>query len=381
MERIISIFQITGDPLETEHALVMLLLLYGLLTYGGNKRRWISAATVFAGILLALVTPVHQIDLFWPVITGLVVPPLMWQAAVAVTKSGPLQRRWSSVVWGVAFLFVVLSLYLFSALPLSNALLLGMLTVTLVWYFRELNTERTYLSTLGLIALAVLLVEIDLAVISLQYWVGTLFSGVAIGLAVGFLGIYLYRKINQQKSRNAFFFGWAYVAYFAGLIIEVSAIATTLAAALIVATYGYSIGIWYRQKDIPVPANTPFFFYLFAGMWLALGWQAHTSMEAASLAGVPIVLGVITLAIFAIRRIAPISKENRWVRLFLKEIGVLLLLAGSLLLWPRGAYLTTLSVEIALVAAVLLVIILREIIKPIFDFIGIRLSWPTEEMD
>ena len=381
MEQIIRVIQLPSDPLESEHGLVMLLLLYGLLTFGGNKRRWITSATIFIGILLAFVTPVQKIDLFWPVITGLVVPPMMWQAAVAVTKSGKLQRRWSSFVWGITFMMVVVSLHLVSALPLSNALLLGALVVTLIWYFRELNTERSYLSTFGLIALAILLVEIDLAVVSFEYWIGTLASGVAIGLAMGFLGIYIFRRINRRRLRNPFFFGWAYVAYLAGLITGVSAIATTLAAALIVATYGYSVRIWRRQKDIPAPSNTPFLFYLMAGVWLALGWQAHTDFEPVRLVGVAVVLGLITIAIVVIRRIAPSSTENRWARLLLKEVGVMLLLLGSLLLWPSDAYLTTLSVEIALVGTVLLIVLLREVIRPIFDFIGVRLSWPSDEFN
>jgi hypothetical protein len=100
----------SGSLLETEHALVMLLLLYGLLTYRGPNHKW-APLVVLAGILLSVFTPVHQIELFWPVITGLVVPPLLWQAAVAVTRSGPLHRRWSLAVWSITLILSTLSLF------------------------------------------------------------------------------------------------------------------------------------------------------------------------------------------------------------------------------------------------------------------------------
>jgi hypothetical protein len=243
---------------------------------------------------------------------------------------------------------------------------------------RELNVERTYLSTIGLIALVVLLVDIDLVVISLRFWLGTLFSGMAIGIAIGLIGIYLFRKLKQFGRRDLFFFGWGYVAYLAGIAFDTSAIATTLATALVVATYGYSTGLWSSGKAIPVPANTPFFFYLLAFVWIVLGWQAHTVLEPQNLIGIPAVLAAITIGILIIRKLAPISTENRLARLVRQEIGVLLLVSGSMLLWPRQAFLTTVSVEIALGAAVLLIILLRVSIKPLFELFGIQFSWPTE---
>lgn len=365
--------------LETEHGLVMILLLYGLLTYRGTQLfRW-APIVVTAGILLSIFTPVHQIELFWPVLTGLVVPPLLWQAAVAVTKSGPLRRGWSLVIWGFMLLLVTISLRMFSGLPVSNALLLGILAVTLVWYFRELTVERSYLSTVGQVALAVLLVEIDLEVISLQFWVGTLLSGIAVGLAIGFAGIALYRRLKIPRLKNWFFFGWAYLAYLTGLALGTSAIAVTLAAALVVAAYGFSIGLWLRGSDIPLPAKTPPFFYLTAGVWILLGWQTHTSIDVSSLPGILAALVVTTAGLLVLRRTIPVSPEvNLWSNLLRKETGILLLLFGSILFWPRQALLTTISVEIALAAALLLIILLRELLKPLFEMMGVELSWPTD---
>jgi hypothetical protein len=368
----------SGVLLDTEHGLVMLLLLYGLLTYRGPGLKWVPVVIV-GGILLSLFTPVHEIDLLWPAATALIVPPFLWQGAVAVTKSGPLRSRPGLLVWSATLLLISLSLWFFGGLAVSNALILGILAVTLVWYFRELEVERSYLSTVGLITLVVLLVEIDLALYSWQIWLGTLASGIAIGLAVGFLGVYLLRKAKSFKWRNAFFFAGAYAAYLTGLLFETSAITTTLASALVISTYGLSTGLWERRKDIPVPSSFLFFFLLGSAIWILLGWQAHTSLTPASLYGILPALAVIAISILILRKLAPVSSENRWIRLIRKETGVFLLLLGSILFWPQQAFLSTLSVEIALVTAALLIILLRKAINPLLDLIGVDHNWSEIE--
>ncbi len=373
-----SFAQAPGSLLETEHGLVMLLLLYGLLTYRGKTlTRWVPAVIIL-GIALSLFTPVHEIPLFWPVITALIVPPFLWQGAVAITNSGRLRNRVSLLVWGSVMALVSFSLVQFSHLPLSNGLLFGVLVVTLVWYLRELDIDRSFLSTLGIVALVVLLAEVDLAVVSMRFWLSNLVSGLAVGIILGFLGITLYRKIKVQSWKQIFFFAWAYIAYLIGLGLGTSAIATTLAAGLVMATYGYSIGLWYSAKSIPVPADEPFFFYLASGLWVLLGWQAHTQVNPSNLGGIVGGLVVITLGIILVWRISPRSTENRWRSLLKKETRVLLLLFGGLLFWPREAFLSTVSVDISLAAAVGLILLLRYALRPIFDLAGIQLSWPSE---
>lgn len=368
----------SGNLLETEHGLVMLLLLYGLLTYRGQGKKWVPAV-IIGGILLSLFTPIHEIDLLWPAATAIIVPPFLWQGTVAVTKSGPLRGKPGLMVWFATLALVSLSLWFFAKLAVSNALLLGVLTVTLVWYFRELNVERSYLSTFGLITLVVLLVEIDLALYSWQIWLGTLASGAAIGIAVGFVGVYLLRKAKSFKWRNAFFFAGAYAAYLTGLLFETSAITTTLASALVISTYGLRAGLWERRKDIPVPSRFLFFFLLGSAVWTLLGWQAHTSLNPSSLYGILPALAIIAASIFIIRKLVPISTENRMGRLIRKETGVFLLLLGSILFWPQQAFLSTLSVEIALITAALLILLLRKAINPLLDLIGVESNWSETE--
>ena len=45
----------------------------------GQEIEYPMAFVILGGILLSLVTPVHEINLFWPVITALVVPPFLWE--------------------------------------------------------------------------------------------------------------------------------------------------------------------------------------------------------------------------------------------------------------------------------------------------------------
>jgi hypothetical protein len=62
-----------------------------------------------------------------------------------------------------------------------------------------------------------------------------------------------------------------------------------------------------------------------------------------------------------------------------KEVSVFLLLFGGVVFWPKQAFLTTISVEIALGVAILMIVALRFSLQPIFELIGIQLSWPDKE--
>ena len=61
-----------------------------------------------------------------------------------------------------------------------------------------------------------------------------------------------------------------------------------------------------------------------------------------------------------------------------KEGKIFLLLLGVLLLWPLEAVLPLLPLAVALLSALVIIIILRIVIYPIFDMAGIELRWPGE---
>ncbi len=109
-----------------------------------------------------------------------------------------------------------------------------------------------------------------------------------------------------------------------------------------------------------------------------LGWQAHTTVEAVELLVIPTVILVITLGILLTRRFAPVQVEGRWPRLVRKEVGVILLLLGTLLFWPAEASLGMLELGISLFAGVLLIVLVRVTIRALVDTIGVTPKWPAD---
>jgi len=112
--------QIAGDALMLEHALTMLLLLVGLLSIQGEQRRYVPWV-VLAGVALSLFTPVHTLSIPWPIISALVLPPLLWQVAVrlATAHSDFTWRAW--LAWILTALLIGLAL---GALLLAGGLFL-----------------------------------------------------------------------------------------------------------------------------------------------------------------------------------------------------------------------------------------------------------------
>jgi cytochrome c oxidase subunit IV len=77
-----------NSTLALEHALIMLLLLVGLLSIQREQQRFVPWV-ILAGVALSLLTPIHTMQMAWPLISALVLPPLLWQVAVrlAVVES------------------------------------------------------------------------------------------------------------------------------------------------------------------------------------------------------------------------------------------------------------------------------------------------------
>jgi hypothetical protein len=74
--------QVVERALALEHALIMLLLLVGLLSIRGERRRYVPWVVV-ASVALSLFTPVHTLALAWPLLSALVLPPCYgrWRCA------------------------------------------------------------------------------------------------------------------------------------------------------------------------------------------------------------------------------------------------------------------------------------------------------------
>jgi hypothetical protein len=117
------------------------------------------------------------------------------------------------------------------------------------------------------------------------------------------------------------------------------------------------------------------------GAFLLLGWQAHVPLTAAHITGIS--LGVVAAAVglLVVRRVAPVSggtAQSLPQVLLRKEGKVLLLLSGALLLWPQKVVLDPWPLAVALLAALLALLILRLVLYPVLDLMGIELRLPDE---
>ena len=375
------LFSQTGGYVDLEHTLILMLILVGLLSHQRKNRRivpWIIAG----GVVLALFTPVQRIMLSWPLISALVLPPLLWQVSIRLAIARPVIRWQNVTAWLLTTLFIGISLILAADLPPPNAFLLSLLASSLIWQVHEHQTGSTDLGVFGPLTLALLLVEVDVLLHPLGSFLGSLFTGVGLGLILGIIAAQVAVRIPIGKKRFIYYFALAYVSYLIGSILGTSGIAMAISTGLVLTTYSYSTGKWTATDEIPFLLNNTWIFALLAGAWLFMSWQAHVPVTQEQLIASGVGVTAAALSIL-IRRIYQISTRNYSGRSFLneffrKERKVLLLILGALLVWPRQAVLDSLPLVTALIAAFVLILILRIALDSVFELMGVELRMPKE---
>ena len=352
----------------------MLLLLVGLLSIQREQQRFVPWV-ILAGVALSLLTPIHTMQMAWPLISALVLPPLMWQVAVrlAVVES---KFTWQAgLAWLLTALLFGLALGVGAGVPPTSALLLGILATSLMWQVRERATGSTELGVFGQLALAILLVEVDVTLYpQAEFW-GSLFAGVTLGLILGYVGVRVALRLPGGDARNYFCIGLAYFAYLAGVLIGASAVVTTTMTGLMVAVYGYNVGLWPSSEEFPAPLNRFGVFVLMAGAFLLLGWQAHVPLTVTRIAGIGLGLVAATIGILIGRWLVPLPEEATLPlsqALFRKERKVALLMLGTFLLWPQGAVLELWPLAWALLWALVTMFGLRIMPYLVFDLFEIE---------
>ena len=372
--------QMVGSPLELEHALIMLLLLVGLLSIHGKYLRYVPWVIV-GGVALSLFTPTHIIEPAWPILSALVLPPLLWQVALRLSTTRPAFSWRSLLAWLLTIILIGLALSLGGKVPVTYALFIGILATSLMWQLRERATGSSDLGAFGQLTLALLLVEVDVALHPLGPFLGSLFSGAALGLFLGFVGVRLAPRFPPGKARNLFYLGLIYFAYLTGVMIGTSGVTMAIMTGLVVASYSYSVGLWPTKEEWPVSLNQGWVFVLMAGTWLLLGWQAHVPLTAVHITGIGLVLVAAAFGVLVGRWLDPMpeaSVQPLPQALLRKQGKVFLLLLGVLLLWPQEAMLTLFPLAVALLAALVIIFILRIVIYQVLDMVGIELRWPDE---
>jgi hypothetical protein len=358
----------------------MLLLLVGLLSIHGKYKRYVPWV-IIGGVALSMLTPIHIIEPAWPIISALVLPPLLWQVALRLSTIRPAFSWRTLLAWLLMIILIGLALNLGGKVSLANALLMGILAASLMWQLRERATGSSDLGAFGLLTLALLLVEVDVALHPLGPFLGSLLSSAALGLFLGFVGVRLATRFPAGKTRSLFYLGLIYFAYLAGVLIGTSEVTMATMTGLVVASYSYSVGLWPTKEDWPAPLNQGWVFMLMAGTWLLLGWQAHVPLTAVHITGIGLVLLAAAFGVLVGRWLAPMpeaSVQPLPQSLLHKERKIFLLLLGVLLLWPQETILTLLPLAVALLAALVIIFILRILIYQVLDMAGIELRWPGE---
>ncbi len=370
--------RVAGNPIELDHALIMLLLLVGLLSIGGKYKRYVPWVIV-GGVILSLFTPTHIIKPAWPILSALILPILMWQLALQMATIRPTFSWRSLLAWLVTITLIGLALSLGAKLSLAYAALMGVLAASLMWQLRERATGSSDLGAFGQLTLALLLVEVDVVLHPLRPLLSSLLSGAAIGLFIGYLGVRFSSRLPAGKIRNFFYLGLVYLAYLVGTMMGISGVATAMMAGLLVASYSFSVGLWPTEETRPAPLNHWGLFALLAGIWLLLGWQAHVPITVAHVSGIGLGLVAAAAGVLVARWLDPMPEDSVQPlpqALLRKQGKVFLLLLGVLLLWPQEAVLTIVPLAVALFAALVGILILRLVIFEILDLVGVKLRWP-----
>jgi NhaP-type Na+/H+ or K+/H+ antiporter len=374
MENILSLIE--GSPLDVKHALTLLLLLVGLLSIEGRQRRFVPWVIV-AGIIIALVTPIHTIEPAWPILTGILVPILMWHVALQMATARFVWPWRQILSWLTIATVFGAALYISGSQDIGSTVLLSVVAASLVWQVREQSSQRTYLSVFGLLAVAFLLAEVDLTLHSVGTWLSTLLAGAGFGLVFGVLTVSVAKHLVSPEARNWFLLGVAYGTYLFGVVLDISGIALTLMTGLVAAIYGRHAGVWPNERSLPSPLNRASAFWMLSGVWLLLGWQAHVPLTAVRVAGMGFGLIAVAVGLLVGWWLAP-PHENEtrslWRRLWLNERKVFLLVGGKLLLWSPAIMLEPLIVIIALVGSSVVIGLLHYILYPFFQLIGVELK-------
>jgi len=113
----------------------------------------------------------------------------------------------------------------------------------------------------------------------------SLFVGAGFGLVLGYIGVRVAFRLPVGEPRNLFCLGLAYLAYLVGAMPGASGVVTATMTALMIAVYGYHVGLWPTIAALPAPLNRRGIFLVMTGTLLLLGWQAHVPLAVPHVEG------------------------------------------------------------------------------------------------
>lgn len=337
-----------------EHALFMLLLLVGIFyaRLPGPRRTMVLLA---AGIALVLLPPFVVLPLPWELILSLAIPILFWQNA-----RHWLHARWrvnwqEFVLWLLTAFGLSMVFVLSGYLSWASVVLFGVVAASTLWRAVELESEVSYLSQIGPLALIFLLTEVAPAVETPGWYLGGLFSGAAVGIAVGLISVQVLPRL-QTRWHGWLALGQVYVAYGFASLIDVSAIAAALISIAVYAEAGLRRGLDERSVLQPAPLNYWPVFSFFLALFVVLGWQAHQPFTMVLLFEALLGLGIGFFVAWTGRRLN-VGGFRQLTALWPAAVRMGLFVFAALVLWPRSVLFDPLSLAVALGLALLLTVL------------------------
>jgi hypothetical protein len=350
---------------EFEHSLFMLLLLIGVLSAWPPRPR-LALSLLLGGVLLAFLPPPIALPfpLPWDLILALVFPLLLWQNARRLVSA-----RWHGGVaepalWALTVVGLGGVLLLDPNFAWPGALLFGLLAASMLWSVIEPEGEPSPLGLMGPLALIFLLAEIAPAVETPNRYIGGLFSGAAVGVAVAFLALRLAQRVGPAWI-SWVALGQVYAAFGFARLLDSSAVVAALLSVMIFVESGIRTELWPDGQVRPAFLNSWPGFGLALALFLFLGWETHRPLTSrlALDAGLGLIVGATALA-FGQRLGLPSFRQMRfWYRALL--LG--LLVFPTLLLWPRAALLQPAPLTLAVIIAALVSLVSTAAVASLVD--------------
>jgi hypothetical protein len=258
---------------DFEHTLFMLLLLVAIFNAKLPRRR-LTYFFIIGGTGLALLPPFIKFPIPWNLILNLSIPLLFWQNARRwVTASWSLSWR-ELALWLATVVSLTAALTVTGYLFLTGAVLFGLMAASMLWRAIEPDSHSTLLSQIGPLALVFLLTEVAPAVETPNRYLGGLFSGAAIGIAIGLLAIVVVQRFSPEW-RGWFVLLQIYLAYWLAVAMDVSAVVAALLSVAVFVDGSLRRGAKAENLWLPALTNSWIGFSMLLLLFITLGWQAH----------------------------------------------------------------------------------------------------------
>ncbi len=330
--------------IEFEHTLFMLLLLISLLNAKPPQQRW-ALGLVLVGILLAFIPPARSLQIPWNILLGLVIPLILWQNIRRLLVAQWQIGRYELLLWGGTALIFGITFALSNDLNWLGAFSFGIIAASMIWRAAESDQTSSFISQIGPLTMIILLGEVEPVVVTPDYYLGSIFSGVFFGLVIAFLSAYGYRRYTG-KMREWIIILQIYLAYWVAALVGVSSVAAAITSVIVFTTIGLRESFWDDEATFLAPLNSWVGFGALLSLFVFLGWQSHLPLTPI------LILETVMGTIIAVAA----AGIGRWLKipafsdLSLWRVGlrISLFLFPAFLLWPRGTLHQPLQLAVAL---------------------------------